>query len=67
MTDNDTQTTSSSEPGRSAHWERDLLEKLAFASLNEQRKARRWGIFFKLFFAVYLVAILFLSVRRLQR
>jgi protease-4 len=61
MTDNDTQTTSSSEPGRSAHWERDLLEKLAFASLNEQRKARRWGIFFKLFFAVYLVAILVLA------
>jgi len=61
MTDNDTPTPASSEPGRSAHWERDLLEKLAFASLNEQRKARRWGIFFKLFFAVYLMAILILS------
>ena len=29
-------------------WERDLLEKLAFASLKEQRARRRWGIFFKL-------------------
>ncbi len=29
-------------------WERDTLEKLAFASLREQRARRRWGIFFKL-------------------
>jgi protease-4 len=41
-------------------WERALLEKLAFASLEESRKARRWGIFFKLFFVVYLVALLFI-------
>jgi protease-4 len=34
--------------GRSAGWERDLLEKLAFASLKEQRARRRWSIFFKL-------------------
>ena len=24
-------------------WERDVLEKLAFAALNEQRTARRWS------------------------
>lgn len=29
-------------------WERNLLEKLATASLREQRARRRWGIFFKL-------------------
>lgn len=29
-------------------WEREVLEKLAFATLNEQRARRRWGIFFKL-------------------
>lgn len=39
-------------------WEQSLLERLAFASLNEQRKARRWGIFFKAFFAIYLVVVL---------
>jgi protease IV len=39
-------------------WERALLEKLAFASLEESRKARRWGIFFKLFFVFYLIALL---------
>lgn len=41
-----------------ADWERSLLEKLAFASLNEQKKARRWSIFFKLFMVVYLVILL---------
>ena len=43
-------------------WERDVLERLAFASLNEQRKTRRWGIFFKLFFAGYLLVLLLLSL-----
>lgn len=28
-------------------WERDILEKLAFATLNEQRARRRWNIFFR--------------------
>ena len=31
------------------HWERDVLEKLVFATLQEQRAHRRWSIFFKLF------------------
>ncbi len=33
-----------------ASWERDTLEKLVFATVNERRSARRWGIFFKLSF-----------------
>jgi protease-4 len=32
------------------NWERDTLEKLVFATVNERRSARRWGIFFKLSF-----------------
>jgi len=43
---------------RKEGWERELLEKLAFASLEESRKARRWGIFFKIFIAAYLVIVL---------
>jgi protease IV len=35
-------------------WERDLIGKLALAALVEQRRARRWGIFFKLLFFAYL-------------
>ena len=44
------------------NWERDVVAKLALASLNEQRRAQRWSIFFKslgfiyvsLFFVIYL-------------
>nr|VFJ50118.1 MAG: protease-4 [Candidatus Kentron sp. FW] len=45
-------------------WERDLINKLALASLKEQRRARRWGIFFKLAFLAYLllVPVLYLPV-----
>ena len=43
---------------RKEGWERELLEKLAFASLEESRKARRWSIFFKIFIAVYLIIVL---------
>ena len=39
--------------------ERDILERLAFESLREQRRSRRWGIFFKSLFALYLIALLF--------
>ena len=38
-------------------WERETIEKLAFAAVTEQRRARRWGIFFKLLIFVYLLAI----------
>ncbi|MDX9741601.1 MAG: S49 family peptidase [Gammaproteobacteria bacterium] len=41
-------------------WARDTLEKLVFASLREQRAARRWGIFFKLAFLAYLLLIFFM-------
>jgi protease-4 len=33
-----------------ANWERETLERLVFATIKEQRAARRWGIFFKLVF-----------------
>ncbi|MCM8612205.1 S49 family peptidase [Accumulibacter sp.] len=38
-------------------WERQLLEKVAFATLREQRARRRWGIFFKLAGLAYLIAL----------
>lgn len=39
-------------------WERKTLEELAFASLKEQRRSRRWGIFFKLLGFAYLFLLL---------
>jgi protease IV len=35
------------ESSRAGGWEREMLEKLAFATLNEQRARRRWSIFFR--------------------
>ena len=40
-------------------WERDILNRLAFASLNEQRRARRWSIFFKVLAFLYIGVLLF--------
>lgn len=62
MTDNDIPTPSASgAESRPPHWERDLLERLAFAALTEQRRARRWKIFFRFFFAAYLLLIVVLA------
>jgi protease-4 len=49
-------------PDKDGNWERDVLERLAFASLREQRNARRWGIFFKFLTFAYLTFILFAMV-----
>jgi protease IV len=38
-------------------WQRSVLEKVALASITEQRRSRRWGIFFKLLFITYIVII----------
>lgn len=45
-----------------AGWEREVLERLAFAAINEQKTARRWSIFFKALTFVYLAAILWVAV-----
>jgi protease-4 len=44
------------------HWERAVLEKVALAAVQEQRRARYWGIFFKLLLFIYLFALLFIAM-----
>ena len=39
-------------------WEKKLVTRLAESSLREQRRARRWGIFFKTLTFAYLIALL---------
>ncbi|MDB5816208.1 MAG: ClpP class periplasmic serine protease [Rhodocyclales bacterium] len=41
-----------------AGWERSLLEKLAFENLKEQRRRRRWSIFFKLINCAWIGVVL---------
>ncbi|MFN7086774.1 MAG: S49 family peptidase [Burkholderiales bacterium] len=50
-------------PGSSGdNWDRQVLEKVALAAVEEQRRARRWGILFKLLLFVYLFALLFVGM-----
>ena len=43
-------------------WERDVITKLATASLKEQRRARMWGIFFKLLTFAYVTVLIVLAM-----
>lgn len=43
------------------NWEREAIEKLAFAALKEQRRARLWGIFFKLLTFAYITVLLVMA------
>jgi len=66
MSDNDNNTTPPAPPQPPSpasgvppiNWEREVLEKLVFATLKEQRANRRWSIFFK----VFLLVVVFLAV-----
>ncbi len=51
-------------PAAEQDWQKDLINRLAFASLNEQRRTRRWSIFFKLLAFGYLFLLLFLFLPR---
>ncbi|HMN66321.1 MAG TPA: S49 family peptidase, partial [Burkholderiaceae bacterium] len=42
-------------------WEREVLEKLVLGTLQEKRRARRWGIFFKLLAFAWLAAALLMA------
>ena len=43
-------------------WERGLIEKLATEALKEQRRARLWGIFWKLLTFIYVTVVIVLAV-----
>lgn len=38
-------------------WEREVIEKLVFAAIAEQRRTRRWGIFFKSLLFLYVLVV----------
>ena len=44
------------------HWEHGVIERLATEGLREQKRARRWGIFFKLLTFAFLFATLLLAI-----
>lgn len=54
----------SGSPPSDPQWERSLLERLAFASLKEQRAARRWKIFTRLAWLGFFIALAWLLLLR---
>jgi len=54
--------TNGEEKSNGGIWERELVTKLATAALKEQRRARLWGIFFKLLTFGYVTLILLMAI-----
>jgi protease-4 len=44
------------------NWERNVLEKLALAAVKEQRRARQWGVLFKLLTLTFLFLVFFAAM-----
>ncbi len=53
-----------SDPTSAPGWERVTLEKLAFASLNEQKATRRWKTFVRLSWLAFFVFLLWMALHR---
>jgi protease IV len=52
------------DPTQRPGWERATLEKLAFASLNEQKAARRWKTFTRLSWLAFFIFLVWLAMSR---
>lgn len=48
-------------PTDDANWQRDVIEKLAFSALTEQKIARRWSTLFKSLTFVYLLILILMA------
>lgn len=48
------------EQAQSSEWQQGVINRLAFAAVNEQKRTRRWGIFFKFLTFAYIAAILYI-------
>jgi protease IV len=44
------------------NWERETIDKLLFTAVDEQKKARRWSVFFKSLMFAYLIGLLLVAV-----
>ncbi len=52
------------DPTLASGWERSTLEKLAFASLNEQKATRRWKTFVRLAWLSFLITLVWMGLHR---
>ncbi len=52
------------DPTLASGWERSTLEKLAFASLNEQKATRRWKTFVRLAWLSFFITLVWMGLHR---
>ena len=52
------------DPTHTPGWERNTLEKLAFASLNEQKATRRWKTFVRMSWLLFFVVLIWMIMHR---
>ena len=55
---------SKTDPTDTPGWERNTLEKLAFASLNEQKATRRWKAFVRMSWLLFFVVLAWMALPR---
>ena len=63
-TSQDSPNTMAQDPTQRPGWERATLEKLAFASLNEQKATRRWKTFVRLGWLAFFVFLAWFAFSR---
>ena len=56
--------TTKNDPTQAPGWERNTLERLAFASLNEQKATRRWKTFTRLAWLTFFVVLVWMFMHR---
>lgn len=50
--------------GNGTQWERQTVQKILLEHITEQRRARRWGIFFKLLVLCIIIGVLYSSFKK---
>ncbi|RYY71982.1 MAG: hypothetical protein EOO24_48460 [Comamonadaceae bacterium] len=56
--------TAAAAPGLKPGWERETMERLLFATLAEQRRARRWRTFTRLAWLLFFAALFWAAFYR---
>lgn len=62
MSEQNQQTETQADNNKDEKWQRDVIEKLAFAAVNEQKTARRWSTFFKSLGFLYILILILMAL-----
>lgn len=63
MKENTGTTGSAPHSSNSSHWERQTIQKILMEHVHEQRRARRWSLFFKIAILVIILGFFFMTIQ----